>query len=302
MSPRLLLALAFALGAVGGCFLSPNVPPSFRYRCKADADCMVLSCLGDLIPVPEAEARGMQPAENCELVPDGEDSLYYEARQVCRDGLCEYPCDITRGAADCPSGKGYNFCFNGACATACGNDLERYPDPDATCSSPQRCIIFGEDIELALLEDYRPSGGGGGGATFVGGGGGGGFDVEDYEGTGICGVRCDDDDALPCPPGQYCSGAMCLPDCAHPDATPCAEGRTCFSYGQFSTCLVTCDPNATTTPCDEDEVCVVGLGICLPTCVGETGISCRDGYVCDEMLKICVPEIDPSDTDTGTSG
>lgn len=300
MSPRLLLALAFALGAVGGCFLSPNVPPSFRYRCKADADCRVLSCGGDPIAIPDADARGMQLAEDCGDIPDGEENLYYEARQVCRDDLCEFPCDITRGSADCPSGKGYNFCFNGNCATACGQDLERFPDPDATCSSPQRCVIFGEDIELALLEDFRPSSGGGGSSFIGGGGGGGGSSIEDYEGTGICGVRCDAKDALACPPGQYCSGAMCLPDCDHPDATPCAEGRACFAFGEFSACLVTCDPNATTTPCAEDEVCVAGLGICRPSCVGEAASPCQSGFVCDEGLKICIPETDT--TGTGTSG
>src|SRR5690606_28992037 len=140
-----LLALAFVFGAVGGCFLSPNPPPSFRFNCAVDDDCRVLTCLGDLMAIPAAEAAGLTLAEDCAKIPEDEQSQYYEARQTCRGGLCEYPCEI--GSGECPAGKGYNFCFNGACATACGNDLERFPDPDATCSNPQACMIIGDDIE-----------------------------------------------------------------------------------------------------------------------------------------------------------
>lgn len=295
MSPRPLLALAFALGALGGCFLSANVPPSFRFNCKADADCRVLTCRGDLVAIPEAEAAGLEPTENCATIADDEQNLYYQARQTCMNGLCEYPCDISNGSGDCPSGKGYNFCFNGACATACGYDPERFPDPDATCSDPQDCIIFGEDIDLALIAGFLPTGGSGSSssASFIPSGGGGGTSVEDLEGTGICGTRCDADGALACPPGQYCSGAMCLPDCDHPDATPCAEGRTCFAFGDYSACLVTC---AAASDCEPGETCVTGLNICRPTCVGDGASSCGDGMVCDPTLEICVPET------TGTSG
>src|SRR5690606_23670399 len=133
----------------------------------------------------------------------------------------------------CPAGKGHSLCFNGACTTACGQDVERFPDPDSTCSDPQRCMIIGDDIELALIEDLIPKGGGGGGSPF---GGSAPLSIDDLVGTGLCGVRCDDPGALACPPGQYCSGAMCLPDCDHEDATPCASGRQCFAYGPFSSC------------------------------------------------------------------
>src|SRR5690606_10656098 len=131
---------------------------------------------------------------------------------------------------------------------------------------PQRCMIIGDDIELALIEDLIPKGGGGGGSPF---GGSAPLSLDELVGTGVCGVRCDDPGALACPPGQYCSGAMCLPDCAHEDATPCASGRQCFAYGPFSSCLQVCDAGAAATTCDEGEVCVTGLDICLPTCLGE---------------------------------
>jgi hypothetical protein len=310
MSLRPLLALAFALGALGGCFLSANVPPSFRYNCKADSDCRVLTCRGDLVAIPDAEAAGLQLAEKCDDVLEADKSKFYEARQACLDGLCEYPCELM--PTTCPAGKGYSLCFNGACATACGQDDERFPDPDATCSSPQHCVLFGDEIELDPIKNLF--GGGSGGSGSQGQGQTGQFKVEDLLGTGVCGIRCDADDARPCAPGMYCGGAMCLPDCANPDATPCAEGSTCFPApgSDFSVCLPTCDP-AADMPCDEGETCVPGINICLPTCLGEDATVCEDGQVCDETLGICIPEdiatgtdtdatTTDSETGTGTSG
>ncbi|MCY1066992.1 hypothetical protein OV090_19630 [Nannocystis sp. RBIL2] len=307
MSRRPLLALAFALGALGGCFLTPNPPPSFRYNCSADSDCRVLSCRGDLVLIPDAEAAGMVLAEDCDEVPEADKSKYYEARQACLDGLCEYPCELSTDV--CPAEKGYNLCFNGTCATACGFDDERFPDPDATCSSPQRCVLYGDDIELALIEDLLGGSGSGSGSGFPGGGGGGSSSVEDLIGTGVCGIRCDAEDARACPPGQYCSGAMCLPDCAHDGATPCADTAECYAFGGFSTCIAKCDPLGENT-CEKGEVCVKGLGLCLPTCLGEDLTTCRDGFTCNEDLAICVPEdlpttdgvdTDVSDTEAPTS-
>lgn len=302
MSRRPLLALAFALGALGGCFLTPNPPPSFRYNCSADSDCRVLTCRGDLVAIPDAEAAGMVLAEDCDEVLEADKSKYYEARQACLDGLCEYPCELSTDV--CPAGKGYNLCFNGTCATACGFDDERFPDPDATCSSPQKCVLYGDDIELALIEDLLGGsvggGGGGGGSGFPGSSGGSGSSsVEDLIGTGVCGIRCDAEGARACPPGQYCSGAMCLPDCAHEGATPCADTAQCFAFGGFSTCIVKCDPNGENT-CEKGEICVQGLGLCLPTCLGEDATTCRDGFTCSEELAICVPEDLPTDTDATT--
>lgn len=299
MSLRPLLALAFALGALGGCFLSANVPPSFRYTCKADADCRVLTCRGDLVAIPDAEAAGLQLAEKCDDVLEADKSKFYEARQACLDGLCEYPCELSAGA--CPAGKGYSLCFNGICATGCGQDDERFPDPDATCSKPQHCVLFGDEIELDPIKDLF-QGSGSGGSSQGQGQGQGMFNVEDLLGTGVCGIRCDADDARPCPPGQYCGGAMCLPDCANAEATPCAEDSKCFASptGDLSVCLPSCDPNAA-MPCDTGETCVPGLGLCLPTCLGEDATVCDEGSVCNEMLGICVPEEIPSGTDTDAS-
>src|SRR5690606_1399458 len=152
-----------------------------------DDDCRVLTCLGDLMAIPAAEAAGLTLAEDCDDIPDDEQSQFYEARQVCLGGLCEYPCEVTASA--CPAGKGHSLCFNGACTTACGQDVERFPDPDSTCSDPQRCMIIGDDIELVLIEDLIPKGGGGGGSPF---GGSAPLSLDELVGTGVCGVRCDD--------------------------------------------------------------------------------------------------------------
>lgn len=296
MSRRPLLALAFALGALGGCFLSANPPPSFRYNCAADSDCRVLTCRGDLVAIPDAEAAGLLLAEDCDEVLEADKSKFYEARQACLDGLCEYPCELS--TAVCPASKGYNLCFNGTCATACGFDDERFPDPDATCSGKQQCVLYGDDIELALIEDLFSGSSSSSGSGFPGGGGGG-IGVEDLIGTGVCGIRCDADGARACPPGQYCSGAMCLPDCAHENATPCADTAQCFAFGGFSTCITKCDPNGENT-CEKGEICVQGLGLCQPTCLGEEATTCRDGLTCSEELAICVPEELPTDTDATT--
>lgn len=301
MSPRPLLALAFALGAFGGCFLSPNIPPSFRYDCTTDADCRVLNCRGDLVKIADADAGGLILAEDCDDLAEGEDTKFYEARQVCMGGLCEFPCELTTDA--CPAEKGYNLCFNGACATRCGNDLERFPDPGATCSNPQDCLIFGEDIEIALIEDLL-----GGGSSNPMQQGSGQSVAESLAGTGICGVRCDAEGALPCPPGNYCSGAMCLPGCDHEDAVACRDGEQCYSTGDFSLCIKTCDSTQDPSTCPEGEICVMGLNVCLPTCLGENPTLCSDGNVCDQTLGICIPEelgtdsgTDETETDAGTS-
>lgn len=294
MSRRPLLALAFALGALGGCFLSANPPPSFRYNCKIDGDCQVLTCRGDLIAIPDADAAGLQLAEDCDEVLEAEKNKFYEARQACLDGLCEYPCELSTDV--CPADKGHRLCFNGTCATACGYDDERFPNPDATCSQSQKCVLFGDDIELALIEDlFGSSSGSGSSNGGFGGGGGGSSSLEDLIGTGLCGIRCDAEGARACPPGQYCSGAMCLPDCAHENATPCADSAQCYAFGGFSTCIVKCDPAGENT-CEKGEICVQGLGLCLSTCLGEDATTCREGLTCSEELAICVPEDLPADT------
>lgn len=300
MPRRLLLALAFAVGALGGCFLSPNVPPTFRYSCETDDDCAVLSCRDDVIAWPTAKARGMTEGCGTESA-QADPTSAYGYRQRCVSGLCQYPCGLATFSNDCPSGRGYNFCLNGNCANFCGTDPERFPDPDATCPDPQGCVIFGEDIDLGALSALLPSGGGGqsGGSSSPFGGGSQAIDINDLEGAGVCGIRCDAKDAPPCEPGEYCSGAMCLPGCNQPGATPCLDGEQCVEFGAFAACLVKCDPNAA-SPCPEDQVCAPFVNVCTPRCVGANAVECLEGFTCDPDYEICVP--DAATTGTGTSG
>jgi hypothetical protein len=299
MPRRLLLSLAFAVGALGGCFLSPNVPPSFRYSCQTDDDCAVLTCLDDTLAWPIAKARGLKQgcdSDEAKASPSG----FYGYRQQCVAGLCQYPCALESFSDDCPSGKGYNFCLNGSCSTLCGTDPARFPDPDATCPDPQKCVIFGEDIDLGPLQAFLGGGGGGGGSSSPFGGGSSSIDINDLEGAGVCGVRCDAEGAPPCAPGQYCSGAMCLPGCSQPGATPCLDGQQCVEISGFSACLTTCDPNVATS-CPEDQVCAPLVNVCVARCVGADAVACQDGFTCDPDYEICVPD-DVSTTGIGTSG
>lgn len=299
MPRRLLLTLAFAVGALGGCFLSPNVPPTFRYTCETDDDCAVVTCLDDTVPWPVARARGL--AQGCDTDEAKADpSSAYSARQRCVSGLCQFPCALESYQNDCPSGKGYNFCFNGNCAHLCGTDTARYPDPDATCPDPQKCVIFGEDIDLGLLQPFLPSGSSGSGSNSSNpfGGGSNSVNLNDLEGAGVCGLRCDAEGAPPCAPGQYCSGAMCLPGCMHEGATPCLDGQKCVELGAFSACLAECSDSA---PCPEDQVCAPFVNVCTPTCVGANAVMCLEGFTCDPTYEICVPD-GASTTGMGTSG
>ncbi len=273
MSPRSLLALAFAAGALGGCFLSPNVPPSFRYACETDDDCAVFNCQGDEVAIRDAKAAGL--VEGCDTPEaDADPASAYGYRQRCVSGLCQFPCELSTFQSDCPTGKGYNFCINDSCAHLCGTDTKKYPDPDATCPNPQECVIFGEDIDLALLPSSLGSGSLGG-------------SLSSLEGTGVCGVRCDAPDAPPCGPGEYCSGVLCLPGCDQPGAVPCETGQQCVAFGGFSACLQNCSADA---PCPSGQVCVAGVNACAPTCVGADATPCTDGYTCDPTLEICVPD------------
>lgn len=300
MPRRLLLALAFAVGALGGCFLSPNVPPTFRFACESDDDCAVLTCRDDVVAWPTAKARGL--AQGC-ATPEAEadPSSAYGYRQRCVSGLCQFPCALESYQNDCPTGRGYNFCFNGNCANLCGTDLARFPDPDATCPDPQKCVIFGDDIDLGALSSFLPSGGqsSGGSSSNPLGGGSTSIDINALEGAGVCGVRCDAEGAPACAPGNYCSGAMCLPGCDVEGATPCLEGQECVTFGVFSACLNTCDPNAAAA-CPEDQVCAPLLNVCTARCVGANAVACLEGFSCDPDLEICVPDDLP--TTSGTSG
>ena len=90
MPRRLLLSLAFAVGALGGCFLAPNVPPSFRYSCETDDDCAVVTCRDDTVAWPVAKAKGLQEgcfSDDAKAHPTN----YYGHRQQCISGLCQSP-------------------------------------------------------------------------------------------------------------------------------------------------------------------------------------------------------------------
>ena len=287
MPPRLLLAVAFAAGVLGGCFLSPNVPPSFRYACETDDDCLVLNCRGDEVSIRDAEAAGL--AQGCDT-PEAKDdqTSAYAYRQRCVSGLCQFPCELATFQDDCPTGKGYNFCFNGSCSSLCGLDTKHYPDPDSTCPDPQKCAIFGEDIDTDLLAGFLSSSSSSSGSSSpLGGSSSVSLKQLIDQGAGVCGLRCDADGAPPCAPGEYCSGALCLPGCDQPGAVPCVDGQKCVALGGFSACLATCSADI---PCPSSQVCVPGLDVCVTTCVGVDAVPCVDGFTCDPTLEICLPD------------
>lgn len=278
------LFIAFVAGVVGGCYLRPAPPPGFRYSCDADDDCQALDCGGKAISLAAA-AELIEGCDSAEVQANPALGVAY--RQSCRGGLCEYPCGLLTYQQDCPTTEGFAFCFNGACASLCGTDdfnkYKGYESNDDFCTEPQTCIPLGPDgIDPALLGS---SGGGGGSSNLA-------------EGAGFCGQRCDAKDAPPCPAGQYCTGALCVPGCDNPEATPCDDGEVCIALAGYSSCLVTCDPNKPGS-CGAGNVCVTGLNICQPTCVGEDAIECSDGFACDPDLEICLPI--SFDTDGGSS-
>jgi hypothetical protein len=281
---RLLIAAAFLSGVAGGCFLKPNAAPGFRFSCESDADCLARRCDGALIPMADA-ADLVEGCESEEVVADTKLGVGY--RQTCVAGLCEFPCSFYTVADDCPPAAGYSFCFNGRCANICGTDvLDKYgfDSTDDFCTQPQRCVPFGEDdIDPALfgMSSINPD--------------------SLPDGAGFCGLRCDAEGAPDCPPGEYCTGAVCLPGCNEPNATPCAEGSTCFAYGSLTACLISCADD----PCPEDLVCVPGLDICRPSCVdveGQGAADCEDGFECNMDLGVCVPLDIGGSSETGSEG
>lgn len=283
---RLLIAAAFLSGVAGGCFLKPNAAPGFRFSCESDADCLARRCDGAFISMAAAEGL-VDGCDSEEVVADTKLGVGY--RQTCVAGLCEYPCSFYTFAQDCPPAAGYSFCFNGRCANTCGTDaLDKYgfDSTDDFCTQPQRCIPFGEDgIDPALF----------------GGGGGSSINPDNLpDGAGFCGLRCDDDDAPDCPPGDYCTGAVCVPGCDEPTATPCADGSVCVTYGALTACVLSCAD----APCPESLVCVPGVELCQPSCItvegGSEGVECDDGFVCDSTLGVCIPEELAGSSDGGS--
>lgn len=271
MRRPILAAAAFLTGIAGGCFLKPVPNPGFRFSCESDADCLARNCKGSLIPMAAAEGL-IEGCDSEDVVADGTLGVGY--RQTCIAGLCEFPCTFATVSDACPPSSGFNFCFNGRCANVCGTEaLDKYgfDSTDDYCTAPERCVPIEEgSIEPALFS--------GQGST---------INVNTLpDGAGFCGTRCDENDAPPCPAGEYCAGALCLPGCDNPEATPCADGTTCFAYGDLSACLTVCGDDV---PCPEGLVCVPGVNICQPTCLGEDGVNCDDGFTCDDTLGVCIP-------------
>jgi len=284
MRRLILAATAFLSGVAGGCFLKPASAPGFRYTCESDADCLARDCKGGLIPMADAEGL-VEGCDTPEVKADGTLGVGY--RQTCIAGLCEFACDLYTFADDCPPASGYSFCFNGRCANICGtDDLTKYnfDSTDDFCTPPQRCIPFAEDqLDPEVLKEKFG----------VGGGGPGGFSIDGLTvGAGFCGTRCDADGAPDCPPGQYCTGALCVPGCDDPSATACEDGKVCFAYGGLSACLIPCDESAD-SPCPESLICVPGVNICQPSCLAtesSEGVNCEQGFECDPDLGVCIPE------------
>lgn len=275
---------ALAAGVIGGCYLRPAPAPGFRYSCDVDDDCLALDCGGKAISLAAA-AKLVEGCDSPEVKANPALGVGY--RQSCRGGLCEYPCELLTYQQDCPTTEGFAFCFNGACANLCGTDdynkYKGYESNDDFCTDPQTCIAIGPDgIDPALL---GTAGGGGGSSSLA-------------EGAGFCGQRCDTKGAPPCPPGQYCTGALCVPGCDNPGATPCDKGEVCIALAGFSSCLATCDANKPDS-CGAGNVCIPGFNVCQPTCVGEQAVECSDGFACDPDLEICLPI--SFDTDGGSS-
>lgn len=94
--------------------------------------------------------------------------------EECVQGLCQIPCSSADPDRACPDGAG--VCFNGACSDICL--LE-----DSRCSDPMECLEFPvEANEFTGLS----------------------------EGSGICGILCDESDPSTCPEGELCVLGFCV--------------------------------------------------------------------------------------------
>jgi hypothetical protein len=290
---RSLFIAAFIAGFAGGCFQKPVAAPGFRFACKTDNDCQALDCKGNAIGL-DAAAELIVGCDDPDVLTDPTKGLAF--RQSCVAGLCEYSCSLATFQKDCPTSEGFQFCLNSVCATVCGAgdpDFYGLEDNDGFCTSPQTCIPLSDDgVDLGKLGAI--------GAAFSS------AFSRLPDGAGLCGTRCDARDSAPCAPGEYCSGALCIPDCTDPKATPCGDGKVCLAFGGFTSCLTTCDP-AVPDACGAGNVCVPGVNICQPSCLGDDAIECADGLLCDPALGICLPPVEDATTggstgDTASTG
>jgi hypothetical protein len=284
---RSLFIAAFVAGVVGGCYLRTRAAPRLPLRLRRRRR----------LPGPRLRRQGdlagrRQPSSSRAATPSEVHGQPRSRRQPTARAAAPVSASTPAGfltyQQDCPTTEGFAFCFNGACASLCGTDdytnYKGYESNDDFCTDPQVCLSIkaaegtDPDIDPEVL---------------------GGVNTNNLaDGAGVCGQRCDAKGALPCPGGQYCTGALCLPGCDNPEATPCDDGEVCIALAGYSSCLVTCDPNKPGS-CGAGNVCVTGLNICQPTCVGEGAIECSDGFACDPDLEICLPI--SFDTDGGSS-
>ncbi len=277
---RVALISGLISGVIGGCYLRPAPGPGFRFACQDDTQCQALDCSGATISLAKAETL----IDGCDsLEVKAEPTLGRRARQTCMSGLCEYPCDLQTFKLDCPSGQGFQFCFNGACASLCGTDdyaKYKFDSNDDFCASSQTCIPFDESgLDPDVLAPLGVGGGQGQGS----------FSIDSLPtGAGMCGTRCDAEGAPACPPGQFCTGALCVPGCDQATATPCDAGTKCVALAGFSSCLVACDSSLMDS-CAVGEVCVPGLEVCQPSCIGLEAVDCPETFECDPDLAICIP-------------
>lgn len=170
-SPRLCLSLLAVAAGLTLGCFRERTPPP-AFRFECEADDECLALV---------DANG-------DPVLDADNNPYVER---CISGLCQYPCagsllDLLTQSSACPAEQAGATCFNGTCSNLCdaAGEVE-------SCSPPHRCLDFtsfellsGMEADLAMLPQERP---------------------------GICGQRCDDDDAVPCPTGQICLSGLCLP-------------------------------------------------------------------------------------------
>jgi len=294
---RSLFIAAFVAGFAGGCFLRPVPAPGFRYACESAKDCQALDCKGNAISL-DAAAELIVGCDDPEVLADPTKGVAF--RQTCTAGLCSYSCSLATFETDCPSTEGFAFCFNNVCSTVCGaGDPATYDldSNDGFCTSPQTCVpilvaddegnVEGDGLDLGQLGAL---GGAFGGAL-----------SRLPEGAGLCGTRCDARDAPPCAPGEYCTGALCIPDCTNPEATPCADDSICIEISGFSACVVACDPGQADA-CGAGQICVPGVNVCQPTCIGLDAVECATGLFCDTDLGICLPPIVDATTGGDSTG
>jgi MYXO-CTERM domain-containing protein len=106
---------------------------------------------------------------------------------------------------------------------------------------------------------------------------------------------------VPCPPGERCSGGVCVGACEGivcPHGQQCIAGR-CTDLCDVLTCAMgevcvdgSCVPQCPCRACADDETCLAD-GSCIPT--GCDIVICEEGYYCDagECFDACAGAVCP---------